>query len=102
MSNTCKYTFSNNNLVLKEKFGINCASAEAQFGTGRGISSQIPMIYREIHFNFKLVWSKLHGPTLGKYEIQAVRKSDQDFGTNTVDNECSERTDKLGAELNLL
>ena len=60
------------------------------------------MIYREIHSNFKLVWSKLHGPTLGKYKIQAARKSDQDFGTNTVENECSERTDKLGAELNLL
>ena len=44
----------------------------------------------------------MHGPTLGKYEIQAVRKSDQDFGTNTVENECSERTDKMGAELNLL
>ena len=25
------------NLVCNEKFGINCASAEAQFGTGRGI-----------------------------------------------------------------
>ena len=23
--------------MLKEKFGINCALAEAQFGTGRGI-----------------------------------------------------------------
>ena len=25
------------NLVCNEKFGINCASAEGQFGTGRGI-----------------------------------------------------------------
>ena len=28
------------NLVCKEKFGINCASAEAQFGTGRGIKAE--------------------------------------------------------------
>jgi len=31
---------SKKNLVFKEKFGINCASAEAQFGTGRGINSK--------------------------------------------------------------
>ena len=30
--------------MLKEKFGINCASAEAQFGTGRGIIFQIIQI----------------------------------------------------------
>ena len=29
------------NLVCNEKFGINCASAEAQFGTGRGIMNWI-------------------------------------------------------------
>ena len=29
------------NLVCNEKFGINCASAEAQFGTGRGINNKI-------------------------------------------------------------
>ena len=32
---------SKKNLVFKEKFGINCASAEAQFGTGRGITAYI-------------------------------------------------------------
>ena len=36
-----KYTLADNNLVLKEKFGINCASAEAQFGTERGIKKYI-------------------------------------------------------------
>jgi len=35
---------SKKNLVFKEKFGINCASAEAQFGTGRGIIFQIIQI----------------------------------------------------------
>ena len=42
-----KYTLADNNfqcLVLNEKFGINCASAEAQFGTGRGIIFQIIQI----------------------------------------------------------
>ena len=48
-----KYTLADNNfnvwcskknLVFKEKFGINCASAEAQFGTGRGIIFQIIQI----------------------------------------------------------
>ena len=29
------------NLVCNEKFGIKCASAEAKFGTGRGIIVQI-------------------------------------------------------------
>ena len=29
------------NLVCNEKFGINCASAEAHFGTGRGIICQM-------------------------------------------------------------
>ena len=42
------------------------------------------------------------GYTIGKYEIEPVRKSKQDFGTNTIQNECSQRTDKLEAELNLL
>ena len=39
-----KFEFSKKNLdaqrkiwMLKEKFGINCASAEAQFGTGKDI-----------------------------------------------------------------
>ena len=27
--------------AANEKFGINCASAEAQFGTGRGIIGEI-------------------------------------------------------------
>ena len=46
-----KYTLADNNfqcLVLKEKFGINCASAEAQVGTGRGIiiqgNGQVPRV----------------------------------------------------------
>ena len=39
------------NLVCNEKFGINCASAEAQFGTGRGISFQI------IHLQIT-IWAK--------------------------------------------
>ena len=33
------------NLVCNEKFGINCASAEAQFGTGRGINLVIGDIF---------------------------------------------------------
>ena len=32
------------NLVCNEKFGINCASAEAQFGTGRGIRIKNPSL----------------------------------------------------------
>ena len=32
--------------MLKEKFGINCASAEAQFGTGRGIRLEIQKSFR--------------------------------------------------------
>ena len=31
------------NLVCNEIFGINCASAEAQFGTGRGIIVNIDL-----------------------------------------------------------
>ena len=31
-----------------EKFGINCASAEAQFGTGRGIMPQRPFAFGRI------------------------------------------------------
>ena len=40
-----------NNLVCNEKFGINYASAEAQFGTGRGI---MPYIDHSVH-TFKAV-----------------------------------------------
>ena len=32
--------------ILEEKFGINCSSAEAQFGTGRGIRKKIKNLAR--------------------------------------------------------
>ena len=45
------------NLVCNEKFGINCASAEAQFGTGRGITPQsvfLVVIIRLVKFQIVL------------------------------------------------
>ena len=56
----------------------------------------------EISEQIQLKMSTLSELPTGKYEIQAVRKSTWDFGTNTVENECSEWTSKLGVELNLL
>ena len=35
--------------MLKEKFGINSASAEAQFGTGRGIRLKTPQKFFKFH-----------------------------------------------------
>ena len=36
------------NLVCNEKFGINCASAEAQFGTGRGINDKMAYLFKDM------------------------------------------------------
>ena len=33
--------------MLKEKFGINCALAEAQFGTGRGIKIEMELMKQQ-------------------------------------------------------
>ena len=46
----------------------------------------------------KYLWTK----ALGKYENQPFRKSNQAFGTNPVQHDCSQRNDKLEAELNQL
>ena len=46
----------------------------------------------------KYLWTK----ALGKYENHSVRKSNQAFGTNPVQHDCSQRNDKFVAELNRL
>ena len=46
-SQTRKFGFKG---AANEKFGINCASAEAQFGTGRGIMVQTNLNNGRFHF----------------------------------------------------